>query len=118
MQRLSARGEEPRQGEEPSVGEVGEVRSGFNDRSDGRRGGVRGIRQRQPCLSFFISFFQDVIRERNEAAGINLPIPAIRMIGGSRPQRGLIATASSLSQHFGKVRRNKESSEVATGGEA
>lgn len=75
------------------------------------------LRQRQPCFSFFISFFfhltEDVIRERNEAAGINLPIPAIRMIGGSRPQRGLIATASSLSQHFGKVRRNNESSEEA-----
>lgn len=71
-------------------------------------------------FSPFISCFhltEDVIREWNEAAGINLPIPAIRMIDGSLPRRGFIAMASSLSQHFGKVREN-ESSEVATGGEA
>lgn len=86
----------------------------------GDKGGVRGIRQRRPCFSllFFFHLTENVIREWNEAVGINLPIPAIRMTGGSRPPRGLIELASTLSQHFGQVRISKELSEVPTGGEA
>lgn len=68
-------------------------------------------------LSSFFPVTEDVIREWNEAVGINLPIPAIRMIGGSRPPRGLIELALTLSQHFGKVRKSKESSELTTGAE-
>lgn len=66
-------------------------------------------------LSSFFHLTEDVISEWNEAVGINLPILAIRMIGGSRPPRGLIEVALMLSQHFGEVGKSKESPEVATG---
>lgn len=69
-------------------------------------------------LSSFFHLTGDATREWNEAVGINLPIPAIRMIGGSRPPRGSIELAPTLSQHFGKVGKSKASPEAATGGEA